>query len=119
MKFSDGFDGLDESIRIYAAAADDDADDLDISINDDDDDEEEVEVLTSSDDDDVSDDTGDEGDELIPHDSHAEEAVIADELPSTAETYTPAGSLSKQPERGRSAARQGTSLKSAAKKASP
>ena len=38
MKFSDGFNELEDSIRIYAAGADDDAaDDFEISINDDED----------------------------------------------------------------------------------
>ena len=52
MKFSGGFDGLDENLRIHAAAANgDDADGYENGPFDDDEEEEEVVVTMTSDDD--------------------------------------------------------------------
>ena len=113
MKFDDGFDGRDKSISMMAAAYGDADDDFDISINDEEDDEEEIEVLTSSDDDDDADQGDDAVDELMPHDSHAEEAVIADVLPSPIGRYEPADRLSQKPTRNRAQVSEGASIKAA------
>src|SRR4051812_23877941 len=114
MKFNDEFDGLDTGIRIFASANNDEDDEFDISINDDEDeDEEDVEVLTNSDDDDVSDDADEDSDDLIPHDSHAEEAVLANEPPSTLPEYRPATRLSMQPTRRKTEVSVGAALKGA------
>ncbi|HEV2620103.1 MAG TPA: hypothetical protein VGU23_09235, partial [Acidobacteriaceae bacterium] len=85
----DGFEGI-ERIGLRAAAEDDD------ELNSGgyegsggfDDDEEEIVVAMTSDDDDL-DATEDDAEELIGHDAHAEEAVIAGSAPGMAHGYTP------------------------------
>ena len=89
MKFNeqDGFDGLDESTRIYASAAngDDPADEYDGGGSfDDDEEEEEVVVAMTSDDDEDLDRLEDEVDELLQGASRIEAVIVEVPPPSSA-----------------------------------
>src|SRR5580700_7025806 len=97
MKFNDdGFDGLNENLRIYAAAAHgDDADGYEGNgAFDDDDEEEEVVVTMTSDDDEDMDRLEEDVEDIL---EAAEVAVIAATLPSPVEGYAPAATMSKPP----------------------
>ena len=120
MKFNEhgGFDGLDENIRTYSAAAngDDPADGYGgNSPFDDDEEEEEVVVAMTSDDDEDLDHLEDEVDDLLRGASHIEAAIIVAAPPSPAAGYTPAVTLSKVPEKSAAP----PAPKKAAKKAAP
>ena len=94
-----GFDGLDENIRTYSAAAngDDRADGYGNNPFDDDEEEEEVVVAMTSDDDEDLDQLEDEVDDLLRSASHIEAAIIVAAPPSPAAGYTPAVTPSKVP----------------------
>ena len=78
-----GFDGLDESIRIHAAADDDSfAEGYEGNGHFDDDEEEEEIVTMTSDDDEEALGLQEEADELLDSDPHAEDALIAAAPPS-------------------------------------
>ena len=112
MKLSDGFDGLDENTRIYAASAngDDNGYEGNGSFDDDDDEEEEVVVTMTSDDDDELDRLEEEAEEGV------EVAIIEVAPPSPVQGYAPAAVMSKAPVK--SAAPAAKPVKKAAKKTS-
>ena len=87
-----GFDGLDENIRVHAAA-DDDGEGYEGSGAFDDDDEEEETVTMTSDDDELLGQMEEAADELLELEPHAEEAIIVALPPSTVTSYTPAQAM--------------------------
>ena len=107
-----GFDGLDESCKMLAAADDDLYEGSGHLIDDVEEDEEEIVTMTSDDDEEML----DEADDLL--DPHAEEAIIASAPPSPIAGYTPAETMSKLPEPSSSPVAR-VVAKKAAKKSAP